>query len=324
MKRMYPLISVLILSGCTSTMWVSEKADDDSIWSYKSVEGIPFYTKKEVFDHTTTYSQSWLKVSLVVDKKLIDMSGDTPKTIAKNSQSFTKNVEMSKYPTFDAIKKDVATTNEINSSKVKAIINSFLAVDSITDFDSIKPIIVSNTITSLWVVDEDSEYYLNAPLPWFGSSNLTQEINSDGTLSKATSNPDTKLAEGISSLIPFKEYLSAKHVAPLLKADEKDTSKVTKELAAMNFIDSTKPKPADNSKLKILYEISLKADQTGYLYSFTNRTKDKPDANIIAFDNKNGVFSRKPISNSNKKDKKEKDSSPKIGFSGSVTLPKTK
>lgn len=327
MKKIYLLGMVFLLSGCVSTVWVSEKSDSDSLFEYKSVKGIPFYTKKEVFDQTTVYSQSWVEVTLKVDRKLVDNSGNDPKNLGSNSQSFIRNVELKDYALFDEVKTSVITNEKIDNAIVNDIINKFLQVKGVTDFDSIKEVMLSNSVISKWVVDEKSEYYLNAPLPWFGSSNLTQEINDNGTLSKVISNPDAKLSEGITSLIPFKDFLSAKYVDPLLSDDENnisDSSDTTKALFSTFALDPNILLP-DNKKLDVIYTISITAVNTGYVYSFSGRTKDKPSGEKIGFDNKGGVFTRELIpknSPNNENDGSESDSSPQINISGTITLPK--
>ena len=199
-----------VLTACTHVLWVKEQDTSD----YKKVPGIPFYAKKETFRHTSVYVKSWFRATLTVEKKTVDKKAGNEAEADGVKQVFTKDLLKANVVLLDPIKTAIINANSASVAQANAQIKLFNQLPAISDDSSVLPVLMKNAIESEWVVDSSKRYYLNAPLPWFGSGNLTQELNDDGTLAKATSNPDTKLMEGISGLIPFKEYLSGKFIKP--------------------------------------------------------------------------------------------------------------
>lgn len=311
MKNIILAVGALsLLSGCTTTVWVYEKQDKKT----NEIKGIPFYTKKAVYIQKSEYAQTWLNAKLTITSKIRNKT--KPDESIVNTQVFEKNIQRNDTGTLDIIRKKILDSGNLNIETTKTILSSFIKIDGISNFTSISKKLISNNINDEWVVNDDKTYYLNAPMPWFGSGNLTQELASDGTLSKVTSNPDTKIAEGISSLIPFKEYLTGKYV--------KTASEAVAELPADDSVNKILSLPTlqkKKDKLEIEYTISLNTIETGYIYSFS-KTHDTFPEKISPIEpniNKN-LFIRSPLTNNKKEAKKDKK--PTIELSGTITLPK--
>jgi hypothetical protein len=161
--------------------------------------------------------------------------------------------------------------------------------------------LVSNSLAQVAIVDYDKPYYLNGPLPWFGSTKVSAELNTDGTLSQGAIEPETKLAEGIAALLPLKEFLTGK------------------------FVKTPTPGAAGGG----LMEYKLTVEPRGYRYTITADYSSDPcrevklDAEckvkplIKKGDN---LWVRTPLDSPSAEKKGDGDA---ITFSGNITLPKT-
>ena len=138
---------------------------------------------------------------------------------------------------------------------------------------------------------------MNAPLPWFGAGSLTQELNQDGTLSKATSTPDTKMEGGITSLIPFKEYLTGRFVQDLKDETPANAlNAVTPE--GIIWLESVRRRAfqisRDKKDVQVVYVLSLSTEEIGQEYTFTKIHKPEPiSPTPIPFDTAKQTFSRR-------------------------------
>lgn len=310
--------TALLLSGCASTVWVEKQSDGDSS---QDVSGIPFYTKKEVFQHTTKWAQVWANVSLKVEKRLVtDKENEDWPAI---SQAFSKQMLVENLSELKDVKRMVLSIDHGDSSAISQIIDGFLSIEGVEDPSSVAANLVGNEIAPTWVVDGENTYYLNAPLPWFGTGSLTQELASDGTLTKVVSAPDTKLAEGLSSLIPFNEYLTGLLVTPLASESNTEIDATLKTMAV--FDRSLVPQEIKRNKQKnsFVYSVALQIEEIGYLYTF-NTTYDSMPSSFtpLPFDTSSSLFVRSTITGLTVDKTKKNDLPPAIGFSGSITLPK--
>ncbi|WP_144775388.1 hypothetical protein [Marinobacter maritimus] len=315
---------VFLLLGCTSTVWVEEKVTKDGVESVSDVGGIPFYTKKEIYKQVTSYSRSWLVATLSVEKFLVTEKDGKFETFPLDKQGIEKHISKSQLSELNGVREAILQPGLADDARVEALLKAFSRIDGLTDFSSVAPVQIENKITSSWVVDESSKYFLNAPLPWFGSGDLTQELNSDGTLSKVISSPDTKLSEGISSLIPIKEYLTGKFVDPLeddtdAKAAEKLTGEGEALLAPMlNSVDMPELRRAS----ELVYKATLSISESGYIYSFENVHENFPSTIApIPFDTSSQIYTRNVIGEKpGATEKKDEDKS--VGVSGTISFPK--
>lgn len=286
-----------LLGACANVVRVNEKKGDE----VEPVKGIPFYVKTQTFQQVTVYRQTWLRARLTVTPKSSD-----PK--ASGAQEFTRDLLKSR--DLAAAQKD--QLSEFKQVVLKANGETIDLPKLIADFNALPgidleqnrpaPDLVSNTVASEWGVDRTRTYYLNAPLPWFGSGNLTQKLADNGTLQEVVSAPDTKLAEGLSSLIPFKEYLSGEFVK---KQPDTEAS-------------SLRPPP--------LYELSLVLDEVGYEYSLSTQPSATPlvpkePLKFSTVIDRTALFTRKAIGGDAKAEA-PKDEGQKIGISGNISFPK--
>lgn len=317
-----PLLVTLLTTGCANTVWVREKATDESgATVYKQIGGIPFFAKKEVFNQTTAYTKTWLVATLTVEKTLLTKTNDKYETFSLDKQNFEKAIDRTSYPDLDKIKQDIVKSGDKNGQDVDKLIAAFASIPTLTDPTSVKPEQTGNSIASAWIVNQAERYYLNAPLPWFGASNLSHEQNPDGTLSKVTSNPDTKLAEGISSLIPLKEYLTGEYVDPLKAKTDAQAAATLAGEKSLSTLMATKDIPKLKAESDVIYKVSLNINESGYIYKF-NKQHDKlpTDVSPLPFDTAKGTYTRENIGakpSQNGDDKKDKS----IGLNGTIQFP---
>ncbi|MGC3983110.1 MAG: hypothetical protein QM808_17795 [Steroidobacteraceae bacterium] len=336
---MLRIISVVVLSlsiaSCVNVVRVKEKTSEGNKTKYSQIGGIPFYIKKQYYTQTTAYADTWYKVTLTAEKKLVDSKEGKEALVDAGTQVFVKNVSSPTSDAIVAIKQDILNANNADVDKAMTIIKSFDRL-AVVDFSKPRtPELIGNSVEATWIVDSDSPYYLNAPLPWFGSANFTQELNTDGTLSKATSNPDTKLAEAITSLIPFKEFLTGKFVKSAPAAAAADTSTKTNLEMALQSIDLLDSKRTLTDKVYVIV-LSLSVDQVGYEYALsTPPSLSRPTPTAIPFASVECMkvappaaqpacapvaFTRKEIAE--KQPEEKKDEGQKIGITGSIQFPK--
>lgn len=316
-KLLLIMCTTLLLFGCASTVWVEKQGAGGAS---QGVAGIPFYTKKEVFQHTTKWAQVWASVSLKVEKRLASDEGNSDRPAI--SQVFSKQLLVENLGALTDIKRKILSIDQGDSSSISQLVDDFLNIDDAEDPSSASPSLIGNEVTSTWVVDGGKTYYLNSPLPWFGTGSLTQELAGDGTLTKVVSAPDTKLAEGLSSLIPLKEYLTGRLVTPLANESNAAIDATLKTMAAFDASLVPQEIKRNKGKSSFVYSVELHIEEKGYVYTF-NKTYDFNPGSFapLPFDTSSSLFVRSAIT-SPKVEKSGKEDSPAIGFSGSITLPK--
>ncbi len=312
-------LALSTLSGCAHVIWVTDKKNETGAISEK-VDGIPFYVKTEQFRHTTVWEKTWFTATLTVETKSIDPTNGKEVQTDASKQVIVKQVLKSDSNQLNSIRAQLIAANNKKIKDALDIVSAFELLPSISDDSKVVPVMLKNAIESEWVVDRSRQYYLNAPLPWFGSGNLSQELNADGTLSKASSAPDTKLSEGISALLPLKEFLAGKFVASAAAATKDDATK-TDAAQGLGVLMSFNPKLTPK-EAQYVYILSLSVAETGYKYTMTKMPEAARPTTIarIEFDNKDALVSRTDLK-SDDSDKK-KDDGQKIGVSGSIDFPK--
>jgi hypothetical protein len=307
-----------MLSGCTHVVWVTDKKNEDNARSEK-VDGIPFYVKTEQFRHTTVWIKTWLTATLTVEKKSIDTTNGKEAQTDSGKQVITKQLLKSDSPQLNSIRRALITANNKDVKDALKIVDDFEKLPSLPDDKAVVPIMLKNAIESEWVVDRSRQYYLNAPLPWFGTGNLSQELSADGTLSKASSSADTKLAEAIGTLLPLKEFLSGKFATPAAAAAKDDSMKID-AVQGVGILQSFNPK-LTQKEAQYVYVLSLSVEEAGYQYTLSKWPEAaKPPIAAIAIDATDALVSRTDLKADNA-GKKTEDGQ-KIGISGSIDLPK--
>jgi hypothetical protein len=335
------------ISSCSNSVYVREKKEHkDSNATYEQVGGIPFYAKKAVYNQTTTYSQTWLTVTINVERSFLTEKDEKIENQFIDSQSYDRVFSKSKISELDKLKLEIISSGSLDETKVKDLITKFGAIEKLTDFNSVEAEMIGNMVKEELVTDYSKTYYLNAPLPWFGSSSLSQELSSEGTLNKAEAKPDTKLAEGISSLIPISDFLTAKYVNPInIKNEKKNNPQISAaiEKATNNQLlrlqsmgdlglpvngqlQSAIPDPKWWEYIKqINYKVTLSIAEKGFVYKFVMLHDKSGFKAPIPFDVNAGLYYRenvsdKPTSAVDDKEK-EKDKSKSIGLSGTIKFP---
>lgn len=286
------MIGTILLSGCSSTILVHEK-ETGSKDKAVSVKGIPFYVKVEKYEQNTKYEKIWIEATLTVDL----IAGTNKKTIQKITRYFAKD-QMQEIIDF---RDSVSKTVDCDQKKYKQIVNKFNNMRGEVSPDPIKEELISNTLKSMWVVDGSKTYYLNAPLLWFGKNTLSHTLKDDGTLATASSAPDTQLAQGISTLLPVKDFF---------------TSIVTSVLKTSTMSGAGSRSAGKENK----YQISIDLEEKGYVYTFCEQNDKKP-VGPIKFDIINGFFVREALDFKTEEAPKKSDEK-SIGFNGEITLPK--
>lgn len=317
----------LALASCTNVLWVKKKVDDGDNAKYSKIGGIPFYVKKEQFKQTTVYAKTWLKSTLTVEMRVAVPKVGMESAVEGATLSLEKDLFKQDSKKLLPIKLAIINAHNQDADDTREAIRMFESLPAITN-ETIDQMIpakpLKNTVESEWIVDVNQQYYLNAPLPWFGSGNLTQKLNDDGTLSEVTSTPDTKLADGISSLIPFKEYLTGRFVKDGKSMTSDDTTK-TIPPEALNKLRAMIPGfqiGRDKNELQVVYVLSLSIDEVGHEYTFTRVLESRANSpSPIPFDTEKETFSRTAIGGLTQSEARLNDGST-VAITGSIKFPK--
>ncbi len=323
MKSIILILTLSLLFGCSTVVKVTKKpTESENKNDYTALKGIPFYVKKEVMKQETSYSRSWLDVRMTIERKFVDASSGAEIEAMLTKQQYAQNIARDQLASLNPIKTRLLTEPLDSASKIQGFVSDFTSLQSIDDFDQVTPALVENKVEATWKVDGSVTYYLNAPLPWFGSGSLTHEINDNGTLSKAASSSDTKLSDGLSALFPIKEYLTARHIDSLAEKSNEEVMSIMSQ--SLDILDIPDPGqiPELKKSLKVQYIVSIDINETGFIYIFEKvHPLGSNDTNPIPFDTEKLPFSRKAISQQSD-DKPKPEAGNVIGLKGSITFPK--
>jgi hypothetical protein len=307
----------LVTLSCASVVRVSH-LETAKVAAKGDDAGLPFYIKVERFKPTSVYRKTWLRLTMTVEHKGTDTKTGKAVTAGNEKAIYQKDV-LRDSPQLAALKAAMVRSSGTEVEAL-ALINQFKSLPAIANDDSVTPVLVKNTVQSVWVVDSAHTYYLNAPFPWFGSGNLTQELNPDGTLSKVTSNPESKVAEGISALLPIKEFLTGEFVK---SGTASDTAPASANSKLMMMLRSVRPaiQPTD---AVFVYEISLDITEMGHEYTLESALLLAQPATYppIAFSKIQSNEATFTMTDVGAADKDKKDDGQKIGISGTINFPK--
>lgn len=220
--------------------------------------GIPFFTKKLVAEQTTTYSLTWLKVS--VEAKPASPSpgagGTPPEGPAPLLKSAVWLVDEHLWNPADV---SAAATSATSLEDLRDKLDSswFLDVKRINDALQLKrgsaptgliqfsPLLLSMLSNSFKVIAENDysqTYQINVDVPVFGSGSAGVKLAADGSLAEASGGVD---ATGFADVIPLKGLLE-------------------KQLGLAEFMA---PPPVAAPSL----EFNFVVEQQGYLYSLVKK-----------------------------------------------------
>lgn len=313
-------VLAMACSACVPVVSVQQAPALKDAAGAGKLSGVPFYVKVDEYVHSTVYERRWLRATLKVEKKMRDTKSDKEVTIDVGTQSVTREL-LASTTELDALRLRLLQPDGDSFEAAERLVAAFSALKSVAESD-VPARLVANTVSRETIVDRSRVYYLNAPLPWFGTGNLTQELNPDGTLTKVVSNPDTKLAEGISSLLPLKEYLTGRFVKSATAAATSPTTSgdAVKGIAQLrDFRPSIKKEEAD-----FIYALSLETVPVGREYRVESApSRERPTGNpVLALDRAGALVTVKDIEATEAKAAPAKPAAPTIGIQGSIVLPK--
>lgn len=306
-KQIFGILSLILLSSCASTLTVKSDSEKKA--------GIPFFVQKEIIQKETKYLYDWIELSLIKEE-------------SKNSKITNTTIHTSR-----VIKgQDMSSIEEklllLDNSEDK----NKMVQEIIIDIDNLKKAtlesngittnnIIENNWTKTTVIDYSKKYYVNANMPWLGTSSLSQKLNANGTLSESTITTDSQIDEFAGVIASLATPISNIRIADIGKeiAELGGEEEVEKALKNGNFDFFKSISNTTTTKYK------LEIKEKGYVYTFTKQFEiDKIDdaSKPIDFDIKNGNFKRISWPTASKKEDKSKK--PTINISGSVELPEEK
>ena len=198
------IVCLFCFCGCYSAFTVHEKDGKDAA-------GIPFYLYKSGTTQQTTWMEPYYHIAVSIDT----LQSPAPKEVWKNVFNADKDVSYKTYQENIYRLKRLADEVFHQDSHYKDFIEMF---GKLSRYDAISShpdttMLISNELTATKYVDYQNPYYLNTKRPWIGTTELTAELNTDGTLSKATSHVESKTVEtilgAVSQLFPVKDFLTS-------------------------------------------------------------------------------------------------------------------
>lgn len=291
-------LAALVPMGCIGVIRVHEGRPGGKP---VRLEGIPFYAKKQLFRQSSTYEVRWLDVTLEIGqvRGADRVAHSKLSTLARLDSPGLQDLRETL-----AILSDTSVDEPANTAAKVRVLAAFANLDAETpavnrDAPPVAAQLTANSVDAVVVVDYGRTYYLNSPLPWFGTGKLTSELNADGTLSKASSEADTKMAEALSTLLPIKEFLTAELIKPAAA-------------------------PGAAASVFAPFYFTLQVKSSGYRYTYVAEHETDPCPKVAscilpALPSTHPRFTRTSL---DEPAEKPKDDGKAIAFSGSVKLPK--
>ncbi|MBS1994778.1 MAG: hypothetical protein JSS86_00650 [Cyanobacteria bacterium SZAS LIN-2] len=319
--RLVAAVAALALSSCSNVVWVTAKKSPDLTTGKQ--DGIPFYTKVEKFHRTTVYDVTWLQATLTVDRKVSQEKSGKEGDQTGRKEVFVRLAPLTDLAVLDDFARRIVDATGTDVGTADAFIREFVQRPNFNPDTATPGPAIKHSVDSEWVVDSSRTYFLNAPLPWFGTGNLTQELNDNGTLAKATSNPEQKLAEGLSQLLPIKEFLTSRFSSAAAAAPAAVKAAIAQDAIKYFALDGSKQPLQGVNEVWIL---SLAVEQKGYRYTLTDTPSTTPPEGAIPIPFgdialKKALYTRTDLPAPKDKEDK-KDSGNQIGIAGTITLPK--
>lgn len=296
--KLASVVLIVFFVGCVNAIRVYE--NDPKGGEPRQIDGLPFYAKTAVYKQDTIYEKYYFEVSLV--KKEISNAGTLNEQFEETTYG-SRLIGQGGKNELNVLKEKIIEAK--SGAGDEEIIKLFLKLPIFSEdyFEET----TTNNVEQIVVVDYDRKLYLNAPLPWFGSGKVSGEFNADGSLTKASSDVSTGLAEALSKLLPVKEFLQAKLVIPPTKRGE-----LPKKIEMLTLIIEKKGKVYD-------FTVIHRNDPRSHDDSCPSQAtcKLKP----IPFDLINGNFTMKPMGSAKAEEPDNKKTN-KIKISGDITMPK--
>ncbi len=288
------VISVMVLgvlAGCNAFS-VHEGAT--------SVNGVPFYIKKERLTQVTVRHRYWIDIRLDVKSPDRAATIQTFRLYA-SPQGFSELAAYNAHSAAAGADPDqIANTFATALDRACSCVIDWSTIDEETSVQnavsSLGMVLVSNKLDRQSYVDYGAVHYFNSRVPPFGTNTATVELAPDGTMTKGTAAPDaTKLAD----LIPLKELLIDKWG---LGADAVSTQ-------SSNMVS--------NGSLPV--EMTVAID--GFVYRYS-RELDRVPAALTPLDAASALSIERSRFGAPDSAKPKEDGAGAITFEGAVKLPK--
>lgn len=306
----WPVLAIA-LSGCVSSVRVHDVAGE-------RLKGIPFYVKTSVFEQKSVWKRHWFKGSLTEKETWRYFDGTkAPKSHVITKPALQARVGKTQESRIADLRRALAGLG--GGGSPDSVRSAFLSLSKLplTPYD-LEPELYSNQVVETTAVDYDRVLFLNAPVPWFGESKLTSELNADGTLSKASTEVTSEPGDALSTLLPIKEFLTAELIDDDASAEEVEAATLDSDVDTVG--------PATKA---ISFELSV--EEQGFLYVFSlthavpplESSGDCPAGSVcklqpIPFDLERGKYVQSPLGTA-----PPKKPSNGISFSGQIVLPKS-
>ena len=235
----------LILSGCVDTIKVSRTYKQGDKTVTDTLPGLPFNKKYPVLTQKSVRDKHFYQVTFAY----VDNKTENTIVLEKFIDAGT-SAGLNKLERLEELGATIEKDKPVDSQVFNNYKNTFDKITEGATFNSINAECIENSITTEWKVDPNSQYYINSPLPWFGSNEFSAELNDDGTLKTVKASPDTNasaIVDTVAGMIPLSDYLTAKYVTPLTKA----------------FTET------------VTYQLTLKIKEGGYRYTYTKPMTDE-------------------------------------------------
>ena len=148
------IAATMLVASCTNVLWVKERVAEGDKVKYRRIGGVPFYVKREQFKQTTVYAKTWLKSTLTVDRRVMDVRLGKELVLESSKQSFQRQLLSENSDRLSPIKLAIINARVESSEDAHQVIRNFEALRSICDDSTVRAVILKNVMESEWVVDE--------------------------------------------------------------------------------------------------------------------------------------------------------------------------
>ncbi len=299
------ILALMLLVSCASTLTVKSDSEKKA--------GIPFFIQKEIIQKETKYLYDWIEISLIKEEI------KNGKTV--NSKIYTSRIAKGQDTKSIEEKLLLLNSPNYNDKKIQEIILDISNLKKIS-LESTQ-ISTNNIIENSWskasVIDYSTKYYINAKMPWLGTSSLNQKLNTNGTLSESSITTDSQIDEVAGVIASLATPISNIRIAEIAISDSEEKIKeaIKNNDFDLDFFKSILSAPS------VKYKLETK--EKGYVYIFKEQFEIDEIIEVgkpLDFDIKKGNFKR--INWPSINIKKGKQKKPTINISGSVELPEKK
>ena len=183
-------LALLPSTGCYSVHSVEK-------WTDTEPNGVPFYAARGVWKQTTTYTLTWLEVSIAPVGEQ-----ENPSAVF-----LMKERDWNREKAMQALEADdpVAAFSEAFAASLFSSAELGQELSGESPVSHLRRSLIGNTVEPLAVADYGQRYAYNVQAPFIGTASSMFELGADGTLRKAEAKVDsTKLAD----VLPISDLLT--------------------------------------------------------------------------------------------------------------------